>query len=341
MSAQQQQSTNVSTLPALRERMSLAPTTISEALEFSRMLAASSMVPKDYAGKPENVFVAIQMGMELGVAPMQALQNIAVINGRPAVWGDLALAICKAHSAWKGIVEKCDDKGAICIVSRHGEPDVTQQFTQADAAKAGLWGKQGPWTQYPRRMMQMRARAFALRDQFPDALKGIGIAEEVSDYPPEKDITPPSESRSSTSKLRGALGIADKTTGEVAPLARVQQLFDEAQDVAGLNAAVEAAKSLTAEHEKIAANAAYKAAKARLTLASSAGADEASTASGSPAPASGNQGGPSDAEIGDRIVRATDVEQLGEALALLGNRTDASAKDLRQEADAKRAELLK
>src|SRR3546814_17968193 len=52
-----------------------------------------------------------------------------------------------------------------------------------DAKKAGRAGKQGPWSQYPQRMLQMRARAWAMRDGFADVLKGIGIAEEVRDFP--------------------------------------------------------------------------------------------------------------------------------------------------------------
>src|SRR3546814_4979258 len=52
-----------------------------------------------------------------------------------------------------------------------------------DAKKAGRAGKQGPWSQYPQRMRQMRARAWAMRDGFADVLKGIGIAEEVRDFP--------------------------------------------------------------------------------------------------------------------------------------------------------------
>lgn len=52
-----------------------------------------------------------------------------------------------------------------------------------DARKAGLAGKQGPWTSYPKRMRQMRARAFALRDVFPDVLRGMPVAEELMDTP--------------------------------------------------------------------------------------------------------------------------------------------------------------
>ena len=34
-------------------------------------------------------------------------------------------------------------------------------------------------------MLQMRARAYCLRDTFPDALQGIEVTEEVRDYAPQ------------------------------------------------------------------------------------------------------------------------------------------------------------
>ena len=71
-----------------------------------------------------------------------------------------------------------------CTVKRRGEPEQSRTFTDEDAKAAGLKGKAGPWTQYPKRMRQMRARAFALRDVFPDVLRGLPVAEEVMDAPP-------------------------------------------------------------------------------------------------------------------------------------------------------------
>ena len=70
------------TLPTLN------PTNMTEAMEFSKFLASSTHIPKDFQGNPNNILVAIQWGYEIGLAPMQALQNIAVINGRPSLWGD-------------------------------------------------------------------------------------------------------------------------------------------------------------------------------------------------------------------------------------------------------------
>ena len=171
-----------------KQTFSLAPKDLDEAMRFADMLASASIVPKDYIGKPGNVLVAIQWGMELGLQPMQAMQSIAVINGRPSLWGDAMLALVKAHPAFEWIKEDCDGNIATCTVKRRGEPEVTQSFSLEEAKKAGLTGKQGPWTQYPKRMLQMRARGFALRDAFPDALRGVISAEEARDTPAERDM---------------------------------------------------------------------------------------------------------------------------------------------------------
>ena len=171
----------------------LSPQTFEQALTFSQYLADSDLVPKDFKGKPANCLVAMQWGMELGLKPLQAMQNIAVINGRPSLWGDAVIALVRASSTCEYVLETQTDQLATCKVKRRGEPEQERTFSMADAHAAGLKGKQGPWTQYPKRMMQMRARAFALRDVFPDVLKGLPVAEELMDTPitqPEKAIDP-------------------------------------------------------------------------------------------------------------------------------------------------------
>jgi hypothetical protein len=145
--------------------------------------------------------VCVQWGYEIGLAPMQALQNIAVINGKPSVYGDAAMALVQASAVCEDVQEYFEGEGtpnpiAVCVAKRRGRKEVVAKFSVEDAKRAGLWGKQGPWQAYPKRMMQMRARGFALRDAFPDVLKGLITAEEAQDYPDEakprqaKDITP-------------------------------------------------------------------------------------------------------------------------------------------------------
>lgn len=168
---------------------SLAPQNIEELLKYAEILSKSDLVPKDFIGKPGNIIVAIQWGLEIGLQAMQAMQNIAVINGRPSLWGDSVIALVKASPLCEYVLEEVTETGATCKVKRRGELEQVRYFTMDDAAKAGLKGKQGPWTQYPKRMLQMRARSWALRDVFPDVLKGMPIAEELQDMPTERDIT--------------------------------------------------------------------------------------------------------------------------------------------------------
>lgn len=176
----QQQSTVVA---QPRQQFDLSPQTFEQALTFCDYLANSDLVPKDFKNKPENCLIAIQWGAELGLKPLQALQNLAIINGRPALWGDAVIALVRSSPLCEYITESDDGDTATCRVKRRGEDEEVRTFSMADAKTAGLLGKQGPWTQYPKRMRQMRARAFALRDVFPDVLRGMPIAEEIMDIP--------------------------------------------------------------------------------------------------------------------------------------------------------------
>jgi hypothetical protein len=187
-------------------RLGLAPTTIEEGWRMAQYMAQSGLVPKNFQGKPADVLVAIEMGIELGLPPMQALQSIAVINGRPSVWGDGFLALIMSSPLYAdhdefyevdgqrkdGLVAddlKKDATAAVCTFHRKGKATpVTRRFTVAQAKKASLLGKEGPWQTYPDRMLAMRARSFAGRDAFPDLLRGIRTAEEAMDTPPDIDV---------------------------------------------------------------------------------------------------------------------------------------------------------
>jgi hypothetical protein len=157
------------------------------AKKIAQLMADSALVPKDFQGSPANCFIAIQMGAELGLGPFQAVQSIAVVNGRPSVWGDALLGLVRASGKLVHIrewIEKTDDgRGEVahCEVMRRGDKEPTlRSFSMQDAARASLL-KKPIWMAYPLRMLQMRARAYALRDAFADVMKGISVAEEMQD----------------------------------------------------------------------------------------------------------------------------------------------------------------
>ena len=168
----------------LNQRVQLELKELERAEYWAKKLAGSDLVPKDFKNNPANCFIAIQWGKDLGLAPLQATQNIAVINGRPALWGDAVPALVIASKQCEYINMTFENQTAICKVKRVNQPEHISTFSMQQAKVAGLLEKQGPWKQYPDRMLKNRARAFALRDVFPDILKGLYTAEELIDSLP-------------------------------------------------------------------------------------------------------------------------------------------------------------
>lgn len=245
---------------APRESFSLVPKDLGQAMELAKIIADSDLAPKDYKNKPGNVLIAVQMGAEVGLSPMAAIQSIAVINGKPSLYGDVGKAILLS----KGFtIEEFDTKKvkalgyASCTINRPGHPPCTRTFSLEDAKAAGLLGKAGPWSTYQERQMAWRAFWFCARDVAADVLKGLAGAEEVADFA-EKDITAAStEYQTGTQRLRGVV-LAAPTLAEVdkaiADAATPEQMF-EAQELA---------KKLTSESDREAANLAYRARLAEL-----------------------------------------------------------------------------
>lgn len=172
--------------PILADHRGLELRTLDDYWRFSGIVYSSGCAPKGMAR--EMIMLAVQMGAEVGMTPMASIQNIAVINGRPSIWGDAMLGVCRASGAFdekshREWVEGDGEKMVAHVTVRRigGEPH-TVTFSVDDAKRAGLWGKSGPWTTNPQRMLIYRARAFACRDKFPDVLRGFKVAEEVMDH---------------------------------------------------------------------------------------------------------------------------------------------------------------
>lgn len=206
----------------------LVPVDFDGAYRIANVVVRAGMAPRTLQSV-EKAMVAILHGLEVGLTPMNALQSIAVINGRPTIWGDGAIGLIRASGLLEYMQETFEGQGdtmtAVCTVKRKGEPKpVRGEFSYADAKKAGLLSKEGPWQTYPRRMMQMRAR-WPLRDVFADVLKGLHLREEVEDMdrqdapaePERRRVPPPPPVEGTTAPA------------EVAPAAVIEKI-EERQD---------------------------------------------------------------------------------------------------------------
>jgi hypothetical protein len=193
----------------------MSPQTIKDAREFCDMLARTDFVPKAFRGKPDSIMVCGAMGARLGIDVFSALAGIADINGRPSVYGDLMLALCMQHPAFEDCIETFsgepykDNFTATCVAKRKGREPVERSFSVVEAKEAGLWKKPGPWTATPQRMLQMRARSFALRDTFPDRLAGFHSREEMEDAPIDVTATATVHDEPKPAKRRSAAAVQD------------------------------------------------------------------------------------------------------------------------------------
>lgn len=205
--------------------------TLDDIWRFAIAVSKSGLAPKGIA-TPEAVTVAIQMGLEVGLTPMAALQNIAVINGRPSLWGDAQLAVVRGTGELEEFSEWYENSGtklprnpttygdgvcAVVRVKRKGFDAVETSFSVADAKQAKLWQKAGPWSEYPARMLKFRARSFALRDLFGDALRGMKTVEELTDEPEIRTAAGRDVSQAAVGQIAASNPLARTTTAEPDP----------------------------------------------------------------------------------------------------------------------------
>lgn len=241
----------------------------SIAKKIAYTLSISSLTPEAYRGREADCFVAIQMGHSIGLDPFQSVQSIAVIDGKPCLYGDALIGVARASPLCEWIHEEYDPatKIATCMTQRKGDPKPSvRTFSWEEAKTAGLTSK-AIWNKYPQRMIQMRARSWCLRDTYPDVLKGLRVYEEVMDYSDEPaPITRfelPEEQGAKAREKASTVALPAPATGPVT-LAQVQEAFRSATDMAGLLKASDLTKRLEDMGDLATARDSYKARRAEL-----------------------------------------------------------------------------
>lgn len=177
------------------------PETFDGAQRYCEYLASSKVVPQQYQGKPQDIFVAISWGQQVGLTnPMMALKNISVINGTPSMWGNAPLALVRRSplcefiledneafayardhiSGWEHLKDVDPESTSICVGKRVGEPVAAREFSVAEVKTAGLEGR-NVHGKYPKDMRKYKARSRLIDYLFADVVEGIAQAELVKE----------------------------------------------------------------------------------------------------------------------------------------------------------------
>jgi hypothetical protein len=178
---------------------------LEDLLRFAATAVAAGLAPKGMNSKA--AALAIQAGLERGLGPLGGLQALVVINGNLSWRGQAALALLRSSGkAIPGTLDSWtegegEDQVGVCVSQRVGyDRPFRTVFTVADARRANLWGKSGPWQQYPARQLKWRAVGFHARDHYSDVLGGFPLAEEAEDYEhgPRRGETPATRAQAGT-----------------------------------------------------------------------------------------------------------------------------------------------
>lgn len=194
--------------------MSTDMMTFAPLLDMARQLAPAELLPKHLRGKPADLFLTLQLGRELGIAPMQSIRAIHVIEGKPTMSADLMGALCMARRDVCEYLRPVELTSAVATyeAKRIGWPQPMRlSFTIEDAQAAGLTGKD-VWRKYPAAMLKSRALSAIVRAAFPDLMLGICDPDELDAAQPAGasvepiDVTPVEPPPApKTSKLKSKL----------------------------------------------------------------------------------------------------------------------------------------
>lgn len=162
---------------------------LDQQINYAKAMAVSNLLPVTYQNHPENVLVALAQGQALGIAPIQAMNQINVIKGKPALSADLIAALVRR--AGHRLRVEGDDTYAQVTIIRADDPDYIPKPVRWDmerAKRAGLLGNPS-WQKYPAAMLRARAISEAARAWANDALYGfIYTPEEIdSSWVPDSD----------------------------------------------------------------------------------------------------------------------------------------------------------
>lgn len=171
----------------------ISPKSLAEAKELSKTLSEANTIPQALRKSPADVLAIVMAGAELGLAPMQSIRGIVLIQGKPTLSADAMGALVKSR---KDVCEylmlkHTDGNRATYVTKRNGEPEATTMaFTIEEARVAGLTGEN--WKKYPAAMLRARALSAICRAVYPDLLLGVYDPDEISSPVSivEKDVTP-------------------------------------------------------------------------------------------------------------------------------------------------------
>lgn len=190
------------------------------AKQLADALCASELVPAIYRGKPGNGAAAILYGAELGLNPIQSLQQIFVVHGTPAIYARTAVALVKRHGYQVRTVEESDDSVTVSATDPHTGHVEVSTWDIARATRAGFTTNK-KYQSEPRAMLWAKASMEVCRRIAPDVLLGIAFSREELEIDAPQQVSsqrvPEAGARRGAEGLRNALASKQSAAVDAEP----------------------------------------------------------------------------------------------------------------------------
>ena len=178
--------------------------------QLATVLCNTSMVPATFRGKPDDGAAAILYGAELGLKPQQALQQVFVIHGQPAIYARTMAALLKAKGYKFETVEDTPKKVTVTGRSPRGEQE-TSTWTIERATTAGYTSNK-KYQSDPQAMLYAKALSEVCRKLAPDVLLGIRYSAEDLEMEQPIQMTATRQDQRGMDGVRAALAAHGKTS---------------------------------------------------------------------------------------------------------------------------------
>ena len=164
------------------------PGNFQEAWRLAEIVSAARLAPG--IATPEQALLILALGSDLGLSPMQSIRGIHIIEGRPCPSAD-CLAACVLRSGLAEYFSEVETTETVSTWETKRKSEAKPRrysFSIEDAKRAGLTNRgkdpsQNNWNKYPKRMLSARAKAFLVRDVYPDLTLGLYTPDEISEQP--------------------------------------------------------------------------------------------------------------------------------------------------------------
>lgn len=202
---------------------------LSAAHRIGAALCQTAFVPAHFKNKPEEAAAAILYGDEIGLTPTQALQNLYVISGKPALYARamVALVLAAGHEVWT--VSKSDAQVTVAGRRRGSSHVIEETWTTARASKAGYTNNK-KYSSDPQAMLYARAAADVCRQVAPDALAGLAYSVEESELDEPQPTTRTVRTERATTAKRSAPVVPEPEVVYAEPIADAEVVSTDLDD---------------------------------------------------------------------------------------------------------------